>query len=77
MIELGKRYTADEILEKSKALAEAYPEHLSYRSVGESHDGREIPGILLGNSKKCLLVSGGIHGRESINPILLLRMIEE
>lgn len=77
MVELGKRYTADEILEKAKALAETYPKHLSYRSVGESHDGREIPGILLGNSKKCLLVSGGIHGRESINPILLLRMIEE
>lgn len=77
MIELGKGYTAEEILKKMKELAEAQPEHLHYRCAGKSHDGREIPGILLGDSEKCLLVSGGVHGRESINPVLLLRMIED
>lgn len=77
MIELGKSYTAEEILKQVKELAETYPEHLHYRRAGESHDGREIPGILLGDSEKCLLVSGGIHGRESVNPVLLLRMAED
>lgn len=77
MTELGKSYRAEEILKKIKELEEAYPEHLHYRHVGCSHDGREIPGILLGESPKCLIVSGGVHGRESINPVLLLRMIED
>lgn len=77
MIELGKSYRAEEISEKMKGMAEKYPEYLHYRHVGTSHDGREISGILLGDSEKCLIVSGGIHGRESINPVLLLRMIED
>lgn len=77
MIELGKRYRAEEITERMKRMAETCPERLDYRCAGVSHDGREIPGILLGDSEKCLIVSGGIHGRESINPPVLLRMIED
>lgn len=77
MIELGRGYTAEQILEEMRKLAGTHPEHLKYKRAGESHDGREIPGILLGDSEKCLIVSGGIHGRESINPVLLLRMIED
>lgn len=77
MTELGKSYRAEDILKRAKKLAETYPEHLHYRCAGISHEGREIPEILLGDAGKCLIVSGGIHGRESINPVLLLRMIED
>ncbi len=34
-------------------------------------------GLLLGDSGKCLIVSSAIHGRESLNPALLLRMAED
>ena len=77
MIEFGKIYTSGEILEHSKELAKEHPGHLHYRRAGESHDGREIPGLLLGDSGKCLIVSSAIHGRESLNPALLLRMAED
>lgn len=77
MIEFGRRYTYDELMEGIQNLLEEYPEYLTYIKAGVSHDDREIPGIRLGNAKECLIVSGGIHGRESINPVLLLRMIEE
>lgn len=77
MIELGKCYRAEAILERMKGLAASSPEYLHYKCIGMSCDGREIPGIQVGDSKKCLIVSGGIHGRESINPVLLLRMIED
>ncbi|MGN0359823.1 MAG: M14 family zinc carboxypeptidase [Hominisplanchenecus sp.] len=77
MIVFGKNYTSGELCEKAKELAELYPGHLYYQSAGETHDRREIPQLLLGDSPKCLIVTGGIHGRESVNPVLLLRMAEE
>lgn len=76
MVELDRRYTAEEITEKLKEMSHRYPAHLSYRPAGESADDREIPGVLLGDSPKCLLVSAGIHGRESANTAAILQMIE-
>ena len=57
MIVFGKNYTSGELCEKAKELAELYPGHLYYQSAGETHDGREIPQLLLGDSPKCLILS--------------------
>lgn len=77
MIEFGRNYTSRELLERAKELEEKYPGHLHYQIAGETHDGREIPQLILGDSPKCLIVTGGIHGRESVNPVLLQRIAEE
>lgn len=46
-------------------------------TVGKSHDGRNIYEIQLGTHPRCLICAGGIHGREWVNPVLLLHLIEE
>ena len=77
MIELGHMYTYEELVKRMEELAGKYPEYLSLQCAGISHDEREIPVLVLGSSGKCLILSGGIHGRESINPVLLLGMAED
>lgn len=77
MITFGRVYSSAEITEISRALADKYSESLTYRIAGNSLCGREIPCLVLGSSPKCLIISGGIHGRESINPVVLLRMVQD
>jgi len=77
MVTFGRAYSSAEITETARALADKYSENLTYRIAGTSLCGREIPCLVLGSSPKCLLVSGGIHGRESINPVVLLRMVQD
>lgn len=77
MISLNHMYTYEELVEKMEELGKTYPDMLTCRCAGISHDEREIFSILMGKSKRCLIVTGGIHGRESVNPVLLLHMIEE
>lgn len=70
-------YTFREWEERLHQVCKAYPEHLSLFHAGESHDGRKIYEIRLGKRNNCLICAGGIHGREWVNPVLLLKIIEE
>lgn len=77
MVQFGKRYTYEEIMDEIYGLKERWPQLLTVEEAGISHDERCIPGILIGDNRECLICSAGIHGRESVNPILLLRMVED
>lgn len=77
MVILNQAYTYEKILSELKRLWEIYPELLTYESIGCSHDGRDIPMIRMGMGGQVLICSAGIHGRESINPVLMLQMVEE
>ena len=77
MIALSQRYSFDEICLSLRTLSECYGEFSLCRIVGMSQDDREIPMFRLGLGRKNLIVSAGIHGREAVNPVLLLRMIED
>lgn len=77
MIDLSKKYNYDDICDELAKLAKQYSEFVVLRNVGTSHDEREIPMIRVGTGKQALILTAGIHGHESVNPILLLRMAEE
>lgn len=77
MIVLNKTYTYDELMHCVLDLQCRFPDILKLTIVGTSHDERNIPMIQMGTSEKCLICSAGVHGRESINPILLLKIIED
>ena len=51
---------------------------MSYSSIGESLDGRTIYAIRLGNPEadKQILISAGIHGREYLTPLLVMKQLE-
>lgn len=76
MMVLNKRYSCREISEKMQFLAKEYSEIAVYREIGTSHDGRPIGMVRAGLGKPTLVVTGGIHGRESVNPAILLHMLE-
>ncbi len=77
MIVLNRRYSYEDIFQEMEELSRQYPDFTVCRSIGTSHDGREIPMMRVGLGKKTLVLTAGIHGRESVNPILLVKMLED
>ncbi len=66
----------DNLISVSKGLAKEYKNILSYVTIGKSHDNRDILLLKLGLGQRYLICCGGVHARETINPLVLLRIIE-
>ena len=77
MITLNQSYTYEELLRNLQESGTQYPESTIYKKVGESHDERPIPMLRVGSGLDTLILTAGIHGKESINPVLLTRMAQE
>lgn len=77
IIELNKIYKYDEILEQCIFLSDIYKKILHIDTIGISHDNRSIVMLKLGNCKKNIVITAGVHGREYINSAVLLRIIEK
>lgn len=58
-------------------LAREYSSVVKVKTVGYSADKRRIDAIILGQGKPLAIISGGIHGRESLNTTMLLQIIWE
>lgn len=68
--------TYEELFSRMELLSKKYPEFVICRIVGQSHDDRMIPMIRIGTGVDTLICTAGIHGRESVNPLLMLKMAE-
>lgn len=77
MTELQQEYTYEQIYGHLYELGERYQKFCEFRLLGMSHDGRKIPMLKIGRGAEVLFCTAGIHGRERINPVLLLKMAEE
>ena len=73
----GKSYSYLEIMQYLLNLQKKYPDKMKMESIGMTFDKRSIPMLIFGTGKKQIVVSGGVHGRESINPIVLIQMAED
>ena len=69
-------YSYDTLKKDALLLAKKYEAVLTYDAIGESHDHREILLLKLGIGKQYLICTAGVHGRESVNPIVMMGMIE-
>lgn len=71
-------YTYAEMIADASELTVAYPDKISYRSIGTSCDGRSIIEIIVGNplATKSVYVQAGVHGREWMNCMLVMKQIE-
>jgi len=69
-------YSYNNLVSDARKLANQYESILQYVTIGMSHDNRDIVMLKLGCGQQYLLCCGGVHGRESINPIVLLRIVE-
>ena len=71
-------YSYSELATDLSMLEARYPNEFSYSSVGLSADGRNIYAAVLGNpnAEKQILVTAGIHAREYLTPLLVMKQIE-
>ncbi|MDF2486218.1 MAG: hypothetical protein K0R46_2386 [Herbinix sp.] len=69
-------FSYDKLIKAARSLVKQYDSILKCVTIGESHDSRDIILLKLGLGQKCIVCCGGVHARETINPIVLLRIIE-
>lgn len=87
-LDITKDYSSEEINELIDTLDHSY-EEITVETLGESYLGHSIKGIQLKNTETKFdqavrynkgiyhfLVIGGVHGRERVNPKLLIKQIE-
>lgn len=77
MIALENQYDYSQLEAAMKDLPLRYPGIITCSVVGVSHDQRRIYILRLGTGLQTLIVTGGIHGRETVNATLLLRMAQD
>lgn len=77
MITLEKRYSYQDIFTSIHQLSQTYSDFVICRIIGQSHDERLIPMIRIGMGEETLICTAGVHGRETVNPVLMLKMVEE
>lgn len=71
-------YSYSEMVDDLEQLADKGEGKFTYRAVGESLDGRKIYAAVLGNpsAEKQIIVSAGIHAREYMTPMLVMKQLE-
>lgn len=71
-------YTYEMMQEDIVQLCADYPDRLSYNTIGNSIDGRDIYEVVLGNpnAEQHIMLQAAIHGREYMNTQLVMRLLE-
>jgi g-D-glutamyl-meso-diaminopimelate peptidase len=69
-------YSYDKLNKAALGLAKQYDKIVKNVTIGQSHDNRDIFLIKLGVGQRYFVCCGGVHARETINPAVLLRIIE-
>lgn len=77
IVKLNQKYTYEQLIKDAIILGNTFPEILQCKNIGYSWCRRKIPMLLLGRGKKRIVLTAGVHGREAINPIVLMRIIED
>ena len=72
------KYGYSEMVDDIEKLSNKYSDKMSYSVIGSSHDGRNLYAITLGSpdADKQIIVSAGIHGREYLTPLLVMKQLE-
>ena len=76
IINLNETYSYDEFIADAKSLALQYENILQYVTIDKSHDNRDIVLLKLGVGNQYMVCCAGVHARENINPVVLLKMVE-
>lgn len=69
-------YRYEDFLADTAYLQATYPTMFHAYQLGESHDGRDILVFQVGKGPIPIIITGGVHARETINPMVIMRLIE-
>lgn len=73
-----QKYSYKELSRDLEALKKLYGNRISYEAIGQSHDGRNIYDVVIGNqnSGNTILVVAALHAREYMTSQLCMKQIE-
>ncbi len=80
VIKPAEKYSYEQMKTDIEALKNRYgTAHMTVNTIGTSADGREIYDIIIGNANagKHVLIQGAMHAREYMNPLLMMKQIED
>jgi len=78
IVTVTEKYSYDQMCLDIQSLSERYGGLMQTRVLGSSLDGREIYEIVVGNTDapKHVLIHAGIHAREYMTPLLVMKQLE-
>ncbi len=71
-----QKYSHEDLIFDSYALSKCHNKIIQHVTIGQSHDNRDIVMLKVGVGKKYILFTAGVHGRETINPMVLMKIVE-
>lgn len=77
MIELGKIYKYSDYICTVNMLKDKYNKNMRVINIGKTWENRDIALFIIGRGNNSVAFSSGVHGRESINPVIMLKIIED
>lgn len=72
-----EKLSAKKINQQLQETARQFPGFANIQKEGESVQGRPIYSLSVGKGETALICTGGVHGRESINPSVLVKMTKK
>lgn len=75
-LNFNQPYRYEDLQRDIQYLQTTYPKLLKVFRLGVSHDGRELFVIRVGNGPIPIVITAGVHGRETINPMVVMRILE-
>ncbi len=78
IVPIVEKYSYDQMVKDLNTLQSRYGAHLRVGQIGTSLDGRAIYEAVLGNpdAPKHILIHAGIHAREYMTPLLVMKQLE-
>ncbi len=78
LVQTTAKYSYDQMVQDINALQQKYSSRMHVNPIGTSLDGRTIYDCIIGNqgAPRHILIQAGIHGREYLNPMLLMQQME-
>lgn len=78
VVKVAEKYSYDQMVSDIQQLQARYGEKIHVNVIGQSHDGRDIYEVIVGNinAPKHILLQGAIHAREYMTPLLMMKQAE-
>ena len=77
IISLKQIYTYEDFKEDVKRMEQRYGTELKIQKAGKSLDERDVLVFYAGTGNCSVLLTAGVHGRESNNTVVLMKMLEQ
>lgn len=80
VVQAAEKYSYDQMVSDITALQRRYgTSHMTVNTIGTSADGRAIYDVIIGNpnAPNHVLIQGAMHAREYMNPLLIMKQIED